>query len=48
MCNFCENSFVGEKAIVPLNDLGGIELIIENGFLYAYSPDGNKTVVEIK
>lgn len=48
MCKFCGNSFIGEEDVVSLNEIGGVELVVEGNFLYAFAPDGNKTVVEIK
>lgn len=48
MCKYCDNQFDGENPIVPLVNIdGGIELVIENGFLYAYCPCGKKVVTEI-
>lgn len=49
MCEYCENEFVGDKPVVPLFQMGGnIELVIENGFLYAYCPCGRHMVTEIE
>lgn len=48
MCKYCENQFIGDKPIMPLYKVGGTELIIENGFLYAYCECGRHVVTGIQ
>lgn len=49
MCKYCDGDFVGDKPICALTnkETHGIEIIVENGFIYAYCKCGRKSVVEI-
>lgn len=49
MCKYCDNQFIGDQPVVPLLKIdGGMELIIENGFLYAYCACGRHVVAELQ
>ena len=48
MCKYCEGEFFGEKDLVPIGKMaGGMELIVDGGFLYSFCSCGRKLVAEI-
>lgn len=48
MCKYCDGEFVGEKHITPITDnIYGIEIMIDGGYLYAFCKSGTKAVAEI-